>query len=183
MLANTGLTLLSLAYLFMLAVVVLVMSTEVRVFIYLYFACVTAFVVWPLHGFLVWWALITITPLVAMGIGMLGELWCVFHDRHDVEPAPESPAPKKTSSRFKDYDHAWDHIGCRYPALIVCEATLVKKMAVLLYFGWSVIEVTEGDHSFHVQLQRGTECKQLMIPKPEQTRVVVMEEVVDPSPV
>lgn len=183
MLANISLTLLSLTYLIMLAVVVLTMSTEVRVFIYLYFAAVTAFVVWPLYGFLAWWALITITPLVTVGIGLLGELWCAFSDRHDVEPEPESPAPKKTSTRFKDYEHAWDHIGCRYPALILCDVTQVKKMAVLMYFGWSLIEVAEGDHGYHVQLQRGTESKHLMILKPEQTRVLVKEEIVEPSPV
>lgn len=183
MLAYIGFTLLAIMSLLIFAGIVLAMTSEVRVLIYLYFAAVTAFVVWPLHGFLVWWALITITPLVAMGIGLLDEFWCVFRDRHDVEPSPESPAPKKTSTRFKDYEHAWDHIGCRYPALIVCEATQVKKMAVLMYFGWSLIEVAEGDHGYHVKLQRGTESKQLMILKPESTRVVVKEEIVELSPV
>jgi hypothetical protein len=183
MLAYFGLTLLSLTYMIMLAVVVLTMSTEVRVLIYLYFAVATAFVVWPLHGFLAWWALITITPLVTVGIGLLGELWCAFRDRHDVEPELESPAPKKTSTRFKDYEHAWDHIGCRYPALIVCEATQVKKMAVLMYFGWSLIEVIEYDHSFRVQLQRGKEFKEVVAVKPEHTAVVVKEDLVESSPV
>jgi hypothetical protein len=152
------------------------LSPESRTALYLYFALATAFVVWPLHGFLAWWALVTITPLVIEAVAISQEVWCAYCDHRDDPAEPDAEKPKKTSRRFLDWQHAWDHLGCHYPGLKACDAEQVKKLAMLMFFGWSLVEVVETDHSFRVLIQRGAESKKLIIVKAG-TKVSLVHEV------
>jgi len=163
MLVALGIALLLLFTIGLLAMFALIMtsvSVQTRVFVYLYFGAVTAVAALPVHGFATWWAMATMFPLL---IEAACALEAGYPFRYRYAPSPEAVISKSqcSSGRFSDWQRAWEYVGRHHPELKTCGAEPVKKLAMLMYFGWRLDAVVESESGFSIHLERGQKTRRL----------------------
>lgn len=150
--------LLTIGLLAMFAQIMTSASVQTRVFVYLYFGAVTAVAALPLHGFATWWAMATMFPLLIEAVCAL-EAGYAFRYRDAPSPEAVMSKPQCSSGRFSDWQQAWEYVGLHHPELKTCGAEPVKKLAMLMYFGWRLDAVIESESGFSIHLERGQKAR------------------------
>lgn len=160
--------LLTIGLLPMFALIMTSVSVQTRVFLYLYWGAVTAVAALPLHGFATWWAMATMFPLV---IEAVCAMEAGYPFRYRDAPSPEEVTSKLqcSSGRFSNWQQAWEYLGRHHSELKTCGAEPVKKLVMLMYFGWRLDAVVESESGFSIHLERGQKARRLTFSRLEVT--------------